>query len=246
MIEELLLEQGQRKKDPSVINELGSMSESYSAEVGQKGMEAGKSGHQQSIQPGRRRSSVAAKESASFAQGDPHASDRTVEAGQGSLKLEVNFMATTAHGVEPNGGKSEKCAETNDTALSDPDVDLAEETAAPDSLSPWQRRLTILRQMFPPDRSLCCLAPDSKMRRACGAVLAFPAAWSESRRFFDNIILVCIILSSVALAFENPRIGSTRSLPLHQQRTGDALVFEIKSVFLRLQSVTIVNQICST
>jgi Ca2+-binding EF-hand superfamily protein len=56
-------------------------------------------------------------------------------------------------------------------------------------------------------RSLFCLGLENPFRRACIAILDFPPAASSSRKVFDNIILICILISSVALAFENPRIG---------------------------------------
>ena len=56
-------------------------------------------------------------------------------------------------------------------------------------------------------RSLFCLGLGNPLRRACIAILDFPPASSPSRKVFDNVILICILISSVALAFENPRIG---------------------------------------
>jgi len=64
----------------------------------------------------------------------------------------------------------------------------------------------------PAKRSLFCLGLDNPLRRACIYVLDYPPGVPESRKFFDNFILVCILVSSAALAFESPRVGSRSSL----------------------------------
>jgi len=63
----------------------------------------------------------------------------------------------------------------------------------------------------PAKRSLYCLDLQNPFRRACIYVLDYPPGAPETRKFFDNFILVCIIISSVALAFESPRVGSRSS-----------------------------------
>ncbi len=188
-------------------------------------MEKGRGGlgRKRSVQPlaERRRSSISRDESTNGAEGEPHGqlSNRTVLAGKNRSLENLAKSSTTFQGStvqEEDKASDDKNGngrvDINETS-SVPDIDLEAEAAA---LSSWQNRLrsisASLHQMFPPERSLCCLTAESRIRQACAAALAFPESWPESRRFFDNIILVCIITSSVALAFENPRIGSTRSL----------------------------------
>ncbi len=211
MIEELLLE---RRKGLNAVAAINSTTESFAVEGERKDIKEGRSECQQSVRPERRRSSVSAEESAIVAQGGPQMSDRTVEAGQGSLEVAAK-SATSFQGNEVHSAKSlNGTVEIKETSPG-PGTDLESEAAALENSSTWQQRLGLtsaaLSRMFPPERSLCCLTSRSRIRQACADALAFPASWPESRRFFDNIILVCIIMSSVALAFENPRIGSNRS-----------------------------------
>jgi hypothetical protein len=212
MIEELLLE---RRKGPNTVPAISLSSESFVLEGERKDMEEGRSGRRRSVRPARRPSSVPARESANMAEGEPQVSGRTVEAGQDALERATKpESATTFRGNEGHGSKSVNgTVEIKETSPG-PEIDLEPEAAAVENVSTWQQRLGLtsanLNRIFPPERSLFCLTPESRIRQVCTDALAFPASWPESKRFFDNLILICIIMSSVTLAFENPRIGSNR------------------------------------
>ncbi len=56
-------------------------------------------------------------------------------------------------------------------------------------------------------RALFCLGQRNPLRRACISFLEYPQAAPPNSKAFDNLIFVCIVVSSATLAFENPRIS---------------------------------------
>ena len=58
------------------------------------------------------------------------------------------------------------------------------------------------------ERSLFLLSKDNRLRWICIKILEYPPNAPDSGKYFDNFILICIVMSSCALAFENPRIGT--------------------------------------
>ena len=137
------------------------------------------------------------------------------------LNGEVNKVEQTESSshqllMEGNAVYDNNVRALNQTAAAEhnPETELEVAAGTSSARDPWGRWATSIavsyQQLFPPERSLFILGPNSIVRRACASLLAFPSGWSESRRFFDNLILLCILMSSVSLAFENPRIGSVR------------------------------------
>merc|ERR1719506_66487 len=58
------------------------------------------------------------------------------------------------------------------------------------------------------DYALFCLAPDNAFRRSCATLMAHPK--------FDQVVMGCIIVNSISMAYERPSIedGSTERLVL--------------------------------
>jgi Ca2+-binding EF-hand superfamily protein len=60
-------------------------------------------------------------------------------------------------------------------------------------------------------RSLFIFSLTNPFRRNCIRILEYPPNVPDSGKYFDNFILLCIVLSSCSLAFEHPRIGTGSS-----------------------------------
>ena len=94
---------------------------------------------------------------------------------------------TDADGNEPGNSHLE---ENEDTPTKAPEGSAMDDDEEPRTLQPW-----------PHDYSLYCFSPHSSVRMACDQLLRRPA--------FDRVIILVIVLSSVALALDVPRLSPT-------------------------------------
>ena len=93
-------------------------------------------------------------------------------------------------------------AERSDTAANDAELDGV--------LSPALLTATTNVPKWPVDYSLLCFNKRSVVRRACRWLVGWPP--------FGNFVVLAIIVSSVCLALDTPRLDPTSRLALHLRR----------------------------